>query len=1718
MAEEQLIEKPTPPVETDVVEVIDTNEALPADETEEEFVPTALPLEEAEEGEFLDPLGGDFIDPLHRGERDQVLPSKEQTAMATEIYNLAQINLGLPSLTPDAVERALMSDSPQNAIGALVSGVLREDEEVYRQAMLDIIGDPTDAVEERLKQVERLQQQRTWDVNIVQRQGLHNLNDAAYLSTDTEDAEYAHDVGAAYAESMPKDIAPVEDTDIPPAEYQRAFEVLLDHYATAADEAASYKASWDGDFAVSAAVPFRYQAPVIEIFYKLGIPAEKGFPATAAGTALMGEGLRMIREHVAKLPPKEKLQALQTIMAVVKPNPGLFGDGNDWVVSHVLHQIFNEQLSPAQAELSAYAATTSRGLTPGAAGQFAAAAGMLDRLPAAFGRQLDRFVDNTGSVLDSVGLGLLARQTLKLGAKFIPASLRRAQKVNPEMVLRTLVDALGDPEMAAKIGGMSAEEIVTTFFPSARKVLQEGGVNGFHELLARNLEIQDAAVRLGATSNLSNAERAAAWKEMQDHLGELAAQPSSTLHLDKSVVERTPTDLKIVALFGQTKERGWAYLGNARKAQLEEVKRVFGVDANVTIVAKHPKTGAFVEVGKGVPDRQLGEFYLKVEDTRAYEAAPTAFHELTFAKDDIANTLFSPGKWLNKLSLGFTNPSNIFSRNLMSQMSHVKGLQTRWSTLALDMTKKINALNGKQQKVLSDILKEGEKARTATGRGTVFSAKQLAERGADEATQLAYAQSRMMADTMYQVANRHTRTRMLQQGLQDIQGPTGRVGFGKPLRAQDAIGDMRVERGRKDLDVFNPATGEFSRMDAATISAHYEQGGQLARMETPILTKKGEALHVLVDPKAGSRVYGLPRQVLTKVEGYYPHVWEGNYVVYGTTKNGNRVALGLASNQKDAAAAVAARKTALANRKAKGKKDTHWEDFGFDFDRSLTDVGYRGMMAENMYANMGGIVFGRRNGGRLANFSKADGDVLVDPVESLLRGMEVLGQAVTKDELMHTWQQRLANTIRVEGLRLENPNALPDAVTNRIIPDSGKAEAVSKAEAALEQIEFYKRVPDVVDATLSRFFYGAANVLNQLSTMKGMSWIGSKLEKGASKLAARPPRPDAALLGFMHRYSIAGAPLRHGVLGITQSLMVAGLNPKAYLHAVSQAASVGELLMIESVRLSGMGSRGMKEMNSAYKIASKLTPGMDEKELRAFVRVLFDSGLTSSVAHHNQMRASMRSLAFDRMRKQGNKAGQTVAEKVLSGARTADEAVYGTLSKVGFEFGENMNRVIVALTQYHADKAKKVANLADPDYVRSLVGRTNELVGNMTPELGFNFQRGFFKNFTQFWGFQIKMLQLMLPEIAGGTRSLSAAEKGRLVLGQFLLFGRRGGAHIDALYRFVDGKVAEHEAEHPESNAMETWKSPAVQAAMEGLVFDWTLNQMVSALNGPNTPEFAFSEAFAPGGGTEFVVDALVDMGSLDVQKMAGLSGERASKALHFLSRVNAITLAQLEDMDDVPVDERFKELYKGAGAELFSHYNRLLQVRAAEKLDGFVSAGGYITEGYSGDLEGKLFQNFGIMTRDRAQLFEDMDKFMAKHEENPDKNLQALADEYYKDFIYTATKLDEETANRDDLFSDMLDKWQRERALVFSMLPAPEAERVHELVRERIGRLLKKQESTQHRFVDRILKDVQDLNFGPDGPSILKYLQNQPYIKNDPGLVEAIDRAFIEATTVEEE
>lgn len=1666
--------------------------------TTERKVPPAPPpnVENEVAPEGLNPLGT----PTNvLGEQDRVPLDEGNAQQVADTYNLASLGTVEHVSVSDVLNHFNNVPAGDAVINNLMDKIKGEDADVQKHLITSTISNPNLPVDKRVELSKQFGLSSV-DFNAITRQAMHNAN----LIENSGDTPEAHDdmaKGAEAAERMPRNVH--VDTPMP-----AKIEDVRSTYQHMLNEA--YQSSQDSNWrdTLGTFIPFRFQVPIKKIYNAFGLEKQ---PLGTVNELAMGNMLKDIREYVNGLPVEKKKDALDTVLKILKPNSGIFADGNDLVTSHTLEEIFYKDLFGK--ERGADAAAQQKKVKEGELNQLVQS-GASPAVIAAKKQELaniktddvtgSQVLDNFTSFLDLVPpVSMLAKGTIKLGAKWLPKSLMRMREVAPEMATRTAVDAMDDEATRLRFPGMSKEDVIAASLPASHKALQEGGVNGLGEIIARQLDIKDRMLRISGHTNMSQAERAAAFDEIQQQFGDIAAKPSSTLHLNESVITPTNEGVDIQALFGRTKAKPFSSYAQAAWAKRSEIEQVFGKDAEVQIVRRNPETRVIESVPKEVKAFDKGEYFLQAKDSRGYESAPTTYHKLVLGDKDVANLDVAPSLWKH-----LRGPVNLLGEEAANNIRLVGRQRTEWNKLTMGLTSDVASLGAKEQRLLAKVLKEGEQVSSTTGHGTIFGPSELAQRGLGESGQRAYYAYRNAMDIMYEVTNRQVRNRMLRDGVMDIHTPSGRVGFAQPRTLEVANSDFGK---RLSLPVYNPADNSFTTLDRTALEQLYKDGKTVGKLETPMLgTGEKEATHVIIDGKAGTQAFALPRQVMTKIEGYYPHMWNGNYVVYALTKGGNKIVLGLASNEADARAAAGRVRAVIKNRNTAGKS-SRFVDADIDFDRSLTqDLAKRGKVMEDVYANMGGPVYGARNGGDLRNFSKAAGDILVDPIEAMQRGMEIVGMQTTKRELAQYMRQKLYNYARLEGI-LKDPKTLPMS-SEDLVFSAGKSLQYNKAKAYLDSIDFMTNTRDSVDEAVSKFFLGASHVVSRLM---GSSALGKAV---AGKLATRAAKGGdfmSSIMSFNSRITIASAPVAQAALQASQSLVMLGVSPVNYLKAVAQTTSISTLVGLRSLALHGGGEFTQKEFARQAEMLSKLV-GMEPKELIKVVDTIMDNGVVSSISYHSQMRNAIRSAAEERMMQNAKGLNKPVLGSIGRGARALDAATFGNLNKVGFQFGEDINQIATFLTVYNRDKAAGIANLDSIDYVKKLIGTVGEATGDMIPETGYTYQRGWFKAAMQFVAFQHKMMMLMLPQAMGGAKNLTAGEKAGMAFAQFLLFGRRGAPHMDAIYRIVDAKIQDHAGPNGEDDSLyQAWNNPATRSVIDGLVFDTAGNYVLSELFGDH-PHFSLSDRFAPGGGSEFMMDRVTTLATNPTGAIFGMAGDKASKLYKYMKRVGDITLANVRGYDDVPLADRFEQLSKEGGANLFSTYNRYLAAQAALRLDGWLASGGRRTEGFSGQLEAILYTQFGVTTKDRESLYDALDKYRETDMQSPlarQKNLDDMVNQYYKDFINSSLLYDKE-ATSDAAWGQLMDKWVNERGLLFSVLDPKDAEYINAQVGKKIVNLVNHPESANRAVVERLCSDVKAGRFGKEGPDVAAYLDEAEFVRNNPALHEMVRQAWEEANT----
>lgn len=1674
--------------------------------------------------------------------------------LAADVINMAAAGTVPRIYSGEDFVNAYLPSFGRDEIGELLSAIEAEDAEVQKETIYAALQRTDIDAQGKLALAEALFK-RQWDMNAIQRQALHNAN-LHENDGDTEEDQENLEVGAAQAEAIPRGMPDnrevMHDLGIPtdnPALAKEILEALVNKLYERADKGATLlnegpgkltqltgiqlprtllDINWRGAAQFAATLlPFYDTAWIAEIQTELGLDYD--LIMDVGGKIAPGTAWRMTAEYIQGLSPTKRLEALHKVVKVLKNNSHLFKDGNDYVTMYTLARLFPEELGgsyPTKPEVPAHVQAEIDALWQELRSLKGAGAGLrsqqiMDRITqlntwyGSSGITFTEFLENAGNLLDIVGLGSLVRKPATALARRGIDAIRKLNRAAPRAASEAMANVVLDPAVRAKYGELYGEDIVEAMFPRASSGAVTEAVDGMSAILKRHQDALDELRAIANETNLVRAERQKAVQELSDIWKETLSAPKSYTNFAHSVVEPTDTGVRVAAAFGRKDGSPFGTLKSAKAASREAIERIFGKGAKSRIVMIDDATGKLVDVPEGMSPTTKGRFFHVVEDERRFESARGVMHDLALGDTDIDNALLGP------LWNIYKSTYDQFSKATADAIGMKAGQKAAWNRVSASLLENTIHLSRKDQATLADILRKGEKASKATGMGKVFKPSELAEMpGMNPKVMKAYYESRSAMDIMHTFVNDVNRTRLLREGAEDIHGPSGRVGFGVVRKdAAQAIAD--IPTGAGSLAVFDAVAGVYKKMSPTDITAMYNSGGRVARLKSVLFNGADEATHVIVDGK-NVKGYGIPKIVVPKVEGYIPHIWDGNFIVYGITKSGNKVAIGIAKSHADARQGVERLRKIASARKAKGKSvQFDPENIHYDLDRSLKDPSKAGAFTDDIYTNMRGPVFGARNGGALINLSKDFGDSLVDPIEGMLRAMEIIGHQVTKGELVENMYTKLYNYAKSEGV-LRDTRIAP----NRLTADSfnipaSKGDVKAKIESYLKQIELVLRTPDAVDQAMSKFYLRLGYAIDKIGQLMGgklgklTSWADAKV----SGWAARGHDPMAAAMGLLYRTVVASAPIQQHALQLSQLSMMLGVAPKDMPQAVARMHAVWALLMKREQQLSPQNpmwrfmSGDAGTFKNDVKRFSKLL-GIPEDELTRIVEVVGRSGIVDSVSVHTATRSAAREAAQERMLASASTLNKGLLGRAMGAVGRAADMPFQAGAAIGFESGEAINRVGTFLALYSKRKRElgAAANLADPDFVRSIIGDVYKYTGSMLPEMSFSYQRGWLKAFFQFASFQHKMFNLMLLD-----SSLSWKQKAGLIATQVALFGRRGTAISDALYRVIDAKVnaiaAESEPGSPESMIVEAWRDPSVQESLNGGLTDWLANAGLQAAFGDHIGNYEFSSRFAPAGGHELIVDRLAALGHMDVVGALGLAGERGSKFYDYLRLQASYLQAQALGGDSVPYPERLKNAIDQGAQLVFSQYGKIAAARIANAHYGWVASNGRLSESYHGAVEQWLYGMFGIEEGDRAALWDAIEKEEAllRKPEYRKSRLDKLVDLYFKDMVYQSSKLVSQGVS-DEIHDNMMDRWLAQHAFLFSVFEPEEAQYISDRMVARLQEMANSNDTAEQAFIKRLAKPLIEGRFGQEGPEFIESLKTNGILQKHPRLMQIIMEEYANA------
>ena len=187
-------------------------------------------------------------------------------------------------------------------------------------------------------------------------------------------------------------------------------------------------------------------------------------------------------------------------------------------------------------------------------------------------------------------------------------------------------------------------------------------------------------------------------------------------------------------------------------------------------------------------------------------------------------------------------------------------------------------------------------------------------------------------------------------------------------------------------------------------------------------------------------------------------------------------------------------------------------------------------------------------------------------------------------------------------------------------------------------------------------------------------------------------------------------------------------------------------------------------------------------------------------------------------------------------------------------------------TSKELDKAFK-----NGDAQRFLSGKTNDYTVNMLNSSAAAYQKGVLAVPSQFMSYQMRMLETILPEALGGSKRFTAAQKGRLALGQMLLYGSAGlpfGAYL------ADSTMRATGVEFDDSLLEQTTHRFIAGGVIDSMIYAATTGEV----------DVAFSKRASVGAGIETFITDLFGMGMHTKSTMEMIGGAGSSVGGQVLS------------------------------------------------------------------------------------------------------------------------------------------------------------------------------------------------------------------------------------------
>ena len=792
------------------------------------------------------------------------------------------------------------------------------------------------------------------------------------------------------------------------------------------------------------------------------------------------------------------------------------------------------------------------------------------------------------------------------------------------------------------------------------------------------------------------------------------------------------------------------------------------------------------EGGKGFPSKQSA--MMAAEQMRIEGATITTLEE-------------GAGTYLIRIDKQVTQGSNYILPYRLEEISNAGGLR-RWmvntnqlvgkstqkaahltlatregvSEVGRQLIKRVNKLGGLEKAHLAEVMEEGRNQQIW------FSLSDLKyKKGLNDNQINAYHALRRMDDIDYLIDNGLRYGRLNRQGYQSIE-------LSSDFALSKELGEFNGKITDKipnvsNMSIFNASTGKYmTNLSDEGLKAlqnkNYKiialEGGRDIKANHPIqyiITKEQDLKIKPLNPKQvenlpGGRLhyseeYFVKQGRLRNGPGYNESTGEGIKIMlspktYGVASKAESISF---SKQMEAGRLVVLNKgtdAEIAN--ATGGRYTSLENYvefvgeknlGMPFEvvkdgadmlsvTKLVNEGKAYALAEDL--NMGNSIQRMirtkgskqsKRGDRLKDFT---GNVapVINPIDSATISLDRAVQLVT----LETWKDKqIAKFTKTFNSVLDIPNGKTDLM-NFLQPVyknyKGNEEGTALINQAKVMQEHFKRILN----TKTGWEKGQQEII-----AKTIDAVAPKLgltSETTTKLKDMNPLEFARWVSFQEKMGIGN--LAQPYTQLQTSVLIATASNQG-AKAVLMAPQIRLMLMSENPTTLGKLASGI----------AKYVPGADSKTMKEAVDVVQRAGTW-------RMRAG------------------TLAEQDLN--KSVSSATWATrlldLGVTPFMESERFNKITATTAAFlEWRKINKGAKITD-EVIDTLRTRGETLALSMNRIDHAAWQRGVMGTATQFWGYQARLAEAFLPQMIGGSKNFSTAEKWRIGLGQLALYGVGG--------------------------------------------------------------------------------------------------------------------------------------------------------------------------------------------------------------------------------------------------------------------------------------------------------------------------------------------------------